>query len=147
MASYILSCPKYLSYSCTLYLRTLTWMGFATVALIHFSMFDIARYVQVGMEMVRWKWNLIASLVHMGLLFFDMLNLKKDRIEDNDRAVSLHLKHRGQWLEVSKFAMLIGMSLLWCTYVPGIVTQYAFYLYLSMCVIVGYVVHYVIKII
>jgi hypothetical protein len=154
VAIYLLSCHKYLSYSCINPFRWLTMIHFGLfiyckvfVFLLKQSIIGLSKesHTVSIIEFVQQLLHVTLLLFHMGLVALDILNLKEERLEDNDEVVKKCFKLRGFYFESVKLILLIVLAYSWHSHVPSEVLEYDFLVYLLTCLIVGRIVNFIVS--
>lgn len=156
VAAYVLSCHKFLSYSCFIYLRWFTWIVFGVLSLLEvIAWLVVYRYITSDMsaalkvyevKLVKLAAHTALNCGHMLLVAFDILNMRTERLEDNDSAVKKHFNFRGVWYDTLKLAVLTSLAFAWHAFIPPVVTEYDFFVYVLVCVITGQIVHWTVSI-
>jgi hypothetical protein len=148
VAIHLLSCHKYLSYSCMNLFRWLTMLHFGFFLflkvfnhfllkqmILEFEKNESPELFTVYLSMVEFAEQFLhvtLILFHMGLVALDILNLKEERLEDNDEVVKKCFKLRGFYFESVKLILLIVLAYSWHSHVPSEVLEYDFLVYLDM---------------
>jgi hypothetical protein len=154
VAIHLLSCHKYLSYFCMNLFRWLTMLHFGFFLFLtvfdHFLLKQVIGQTKEShtISMVEFAEQFLhvkLLLFHMGLVALDILNLKKERLEDNDEVVKKCFKLRGFYFESVKLILLLVLAYSWHSHVPSAVLEYDFLVYLLTCLIVGRRVNFIIS--
>lgn len=149
MAIYVLSCHKYLSYSCVFPLRSMTWWFVGPAVGVDILLLWLRNKLLVinpisDIEHLLEAQCVLVTSIHIVLVAFDVLNLREERLEENDMHVFQKFPHRAQFLfEFLKLFVLGVLAAFWIFLVPAIFTgQYDFFLYVVVAFLVGICVHY-----
>jgi hypothetical protein len=173
VAIYLLSCHKYLSFSCINPFRWLSMILFGSFIfakvldhvilkrLQQYLVIFLARLIELGIpnediefltvyiipmvEFAEIYLHVALILFQMGLVAFDIVNLKEERLEDNDDVAKECFKLRGFYFETVKLILLIVLASSWHLHVPYLVMEYDFLVYVLTCLIVGRIVNFIIS--
>lgn len=145
VALYVLSCHKYLSYACVLHLRWLTWVCFAFVLGVKIMVVYLKNVLggdaDHNSNVLNGVSYVFLTMAHMSLTTFDIINIRRNRLQGNDTAVLSHFRWRGVFFEFLKFTMLFVVLAVWTRWVPQRVSEWDYFIYFFLCILVGAAVH------
>jgi hypothetical protein len=166
---YLLSCHKYLSYSCINLFRSLTMIQIVSFSLL--KVFDhlvwksiqqsLQEVIEFGLPKEAQEFLIVSHipmvefaviclhvtliLFHMGFVAFDIVNLKEERLEDNDEVVKKCFNLHVFYFETLKLILLLVLVYSWHFYVPCAVMEYDFLVYVLTCLIVGRIINFIVS--
>jgi hypothetical protein len=169
----LLSCHKYLSYSCINLFRWLTMIHFGFFILLkvfdhlylksiqQFLVILLTRLIEDGAskeaiefltvyiipmaESAEICLHVAIVLFHMGFVAFDILNLKEERLEDNDVVVKKCFKLRGYYFERVKLVLFLVLACAWHLLVPSVVLEYDLLVYVFTCLVVERILTFIVS--
>jgi hypothetical protein len=105
----------------------------------------LTEYITAMVEFDELFLHVALILFHMGLVAFDIVNLKEERLEDNHEDVKKCFKLRGFYFETVKLILFIVLAHSWHVHVPSAVREYDVLVYGLTCLIVGRIVNFIVS--
>ena len=142
---YCLSCHKFLSYSVMAHVRWMNWFLFAIACSVHVVVYQLRSAVDSErFDTVLQNISVFIDLVHMFITAIDILNIRDERLEDNNWSARGIFYFRGVCGELTKLLLLLLLMILWMTLTPPWMSNFGYYEYLLGCFVIGFFVHLII---
>lgn len=130
-AVYVLSCHKFLSYSVVSYVRWVSWVGCAILCAFCFGDSTNNDYK---------KGIFLSDLILQLITLLDILNMVKFKLEDDK--VSAYFNRSSVSFHILKLVVLCIFIGLLNQIVPIQVHYYGYLIYILICAICGFIVHF-----
>ncbi len=135
VAVFSLSMHKYISYSCVIIFRWLTWcvIALATYELIHERMYSGGFFIT------------LCNISHTFLIAFDISNFQTEQLEMNYVQTQSLLPWRGKLFDVLKSIILFILCYIYSSFISQDLCKYDLFFYFFFCFVVCLSVHFYIS--
>lgn len=142
---YYLSCHKFLSYSVMAYVRWMNWIVFASACICHCIIYELRHDIALSRaDSLLQNISMFIDALHILITVIDVLNIRDERLEDNNWSARDIFYLRGFCGELIKLLVLLVFMAIWITIAPPQLRHFGYYGYLLGCFVIGFFVHLVV---